>query len=54
MIHWSYILFFGVLTFLIMKIFKSSKKSHFLNLETPFWVIILIAFILIYGGIFWW
>ena len=32
---------------------KAEEVINF-DIETPFWLIILIAFILIWGGIFWW
>jgi hypothetical protein len=58
MIHWSWLIFIGVVLFLLYKIRKSSNENRggYINLdiETPFWLIILIAFILIWGGIFWW
>lgn len=58
MIHWSWPIFIGVVLFLLYKIRKSANESRggYINfdIETPFWLIILIAFILIWGGIFWW
>jgi hypothetical protein len=57
MIHWSWLIFIGVVLFLLYKIRKSSNESggdYSFDIETPFWSIILIAFILIWGGIFWW
>jgi hypothetical protein len=57
MIHWSWLIFIGVVLFLLYKIRKSSNEGggdYSIDLETPFWLIILIAFILIWGGIFWW
>jgi hypothetical protein len=58
MIHWSWLIFIGVVLFLLYKIRKSSKENsggdYRFDFETPFWLIILIAFILIWGGIFWW
>jgi hypothetical protein len=58
MIHWSWIIFIGVVLFLLYKIHKSSNESggsyYSFDFETPLWSIVLIAFILIWGGIFWW
>lgn len=58
MIHWSWLIFIGVVLFLLYKIRESSNESggsyYSFDFETPFWSIILIAFILIWGGIFWW
>jgi hypothetical protein len=58
MIHWSWIIFIGVVLFLLYKIRESSNESggsyYSFDFETSFWSIILIAFILIWGGIFWW
>jgi hypothetical protein len=57
MIHWSWLIFIGVVLFLSYKIRKSSNEGggdYSFDIETPFWSILLIAFILIWGGIFWW
>lgn len=57
MIHWNLIVFIIVLGYLGNKVYKSSKDSggdYSFDFETPFWMIISIAYILIWGGIFWW
>jgi hypothetical protein len=57
MIHWSWLIFIGVVIFLLYKIHKSSNSGggdYSFDFETPLWSIVLIAFILIWGGIFWW
>lgn len=54
MIHWNWIVFIIVVGYLINKIRLSRKESYSIDFETPFWQIILIAYILIWGGIFWW
>jgi hypothetical protein len=58
MIHWTWLIFIGVVLFLLYKIHKSSNESggsyYSFDFETPLWSIVLIAFILIWGGIFWW
>lgn len=58
MIHWSWGVFVPVFITLVILIYRSKNDKHVgdysFDLETPFWVIILIAFTLIWGGIFWW
>ena len=57
MIHWHWIVFSVVVILLLVGIFKESNVrtgDYGFNLMAPFLIIILIAFILIWGGIFWW
>jgi hypothetical protein len=55
-IHWNWIVFIIVVGYLIRKILsnKGSGGDYSFDFETSFWPIILIAYILIWGGIFWW
>jgi hypothetical protein len=56
-IHWNLIPFIIIVLLLLIKIRKSSGESkgdYGFDIETPFYVILLIAFVLIWGGIFWW
>ena len=55
-LHWSWIVFAVVVLLLLIGIFKEEKNSgdYSFNLMKPFFAIILIAFVLIWGGIFWW
>lgn len=57
MIHWKWILFFGVILLIIGRIIYNTKTIHGdynWDLESPLLFIVLIAFVLIFGGIFWW
>ncbi len=57
MIHWTWILFIGVIVAIIGRIWWNSKNTYgdySWDLESPLLVILLIAFVLIWGGIFWW
>jgi len=56
MIHWSWVIFIVVGGGLSYKAFLSNKevRGYGFDLETPLYIILLIAFILIWGGIFWW
>ena len=57
MIHWTWIIFSLVVIFLIGRIWwkiKQPKIDYGFNLESPLLIIVLIAFVLIWGGIFWW
>jgi len=56
-IHWSWIAFSIVVFILLVKIVQSSKEpihDYGVNLTSFFLSIVLIIFILIWGGIFWW
>jgi hypothetical protein len=53
----KWIIFTTIVILLLRKISVSSKEStgdYGIDIETPFYVILLIAFILIWGGFFWW
>jgi len=57
MIHWSWIVFIFVIGFFLFKIISSNKESYSdynFNLEPLLYTILLIAYVLIWGGIFWW
>jgi hypothetical protein len=59
MIHWNWIVFIIVVGYLINKIRLSKERNsgggdYSFDFETPFWKLILITYILIWGGIFWW
>lgn len=57
MIHWTWIIFIGVILAIISRIWYNSKNmrdDYFFDLESPLLVVCLIAFVLIWGGIFWW
>ena len=56
MIHWHWIVFSIVVILLLVGILrdKGGGGSYSFDLETPLYIIFLIAFILIWGGIFWW
>lgn len=57
MIHWTWILFILVIAVGILRIRHNSSESsgdYSFDLESPLIVILLIAFVLIWGGIFWW
>jgi hypothetical protein len=43
--------FAAVVVLLLVAI--SRPRGHF-DIITPFWIVILIAFVLIWGGFFWW
>jgi hypothetical protein len=57
MIQIKYVIFGLILGYLIIKIYKSSKQStgdYGIDLETPLWIVALIVFLILWGGIFWW
>lgn len=57
MIHWTWIIFIGVIVAIIGRLWYNSKNTggdYSFDLESPLLIICLIAFILIWGGIFWW
>jgi hypothetical protein len=57
MIHWTWIIFIGVIVSILLRINYNIKNTHgdySWDIESPILVIVLIAFVLIWGGIFWW
>jgi len=58
MIHWSWVIFVIVVGGLSYKAYLSGseRSSGYLNidLETPLYMLLIIVFILVWGGIFWW
>ena len=57
MIHWTWVIFSLVIISLIGRLIYTSNESHgdyAIDLESPLILILLIAFVLIWGGIFWW
>ena len=57
MIHWTWIVFGIIIIILISAITKTSNEAggdYSFDIITPILIIILIAFVLIWGGIFWW
>jgi hypothetical protein len=57
MIHWSWVVFGIVAGFLVYKIWRENNYGggdYNFDLVTPLYVILLIIFILLWGGIFWW
>jgi len=53
----KWIIFTTIVILLLRKISVSSKEStgdYGIDIETPIYIILLIAFILIWGGFFWW
>lgn len=57
MIHWSWFIFVFVVFPIVKKLWKNMKENkgdYSWDLESPFLVLILVAFVLIWGGIFWW
>lgn len=56
-IHWSWIIFIGVIITIISRILYNTNSTYgdySFDLESPLLVIILIGFVLIWGGVFWW
>lgn len=56
-LHWSWIAFTIIVAVLVIGIVKSANEprgDYGFDITSPFLLIILIAFILIWGGIFWW
>jgi hypothetical protein len=56
-IHWSWLVFVPVVIFMIYKLIRSSRESggdYSFDFETPFWFVALVAYVLIWGGFFWW
>ncbi len=57
MIHWTWILFFAVIIAGIARIWYNSSESggdYSWDLESPLIIVLLIAFVLVWGGVFWW
>jgi hypothetical protein len=57
MIHWTWIIFIGVIVSILLRIkynIKNTYGDYSWDMESPILVIVLIAFVLIWGGIFWW
>ena len=57
MIHLTWIIFSIIVVFLLYKILFGYKQTGgYINIdfETPLWIIALLFFIGIWGGIFWW
>lgn len=56
MISWTWLIFIFVVGLLLYNIGrdKGSSGSYSFDIETPFYLILLGAFILIWGGFFWW
>jgi hypothetical protein len=57
MIQIKYVIFGLILGYLIIKIYKASKTPYIsdgMDLETLLWIIALIVFLILWGGIFWW
>ena len=56
MIHWQWVVFSAVVILLLYGIFrdKDTGGSYGFDLETPLCAILLIAYVLVWGGIFWW
>ena len=57
MIHYTWLIFIGVIMAIILRIIYNQNNTHgdySWDLESPLLVILLIAFILIWGGNFWW
>jgi K+-transporting ATPase A subunit len=53
----KWIIFTTIVILLLRKISVSSKEptgDYGIDIETPIYIILLIAFILIWGGFFWW
>ena len=55
MIHYSWVIFSVIVVLLLIGIFKERRGGDYsFDLYTPFYMILLIAFVLVWGGIFWW
>lgn len=60
-IHWSWVLFIVIVAVFVILIVRSRldharNPGGYINIDliTPFIAIAFIAFILIWGGVFWW
>lgn len=57
MIHWTWLVFGAIIGAIILRLIYNENKirgDYVFDLESPILIIVLIAFILIWGGIFWW
>jgi surface polysaccharide O-acyltransferase-like enzyme len=54
MIHWSWLIFAIIIVFLIVAIVKNENEGGDYNFGSAFLVILLVCFIVIWGGFFWW
>lgn len=55
MIHWHWIVF-TVVVILLLRGMGSGKVGgdYSFDIMPPFYLVLLIAFVLVWGGIFWW
>lgn len=56
MIHWTWIIFIAVIVCIIIRLNYTLKNrgDYSFDIEPLLLIIALIAFVLIWGGIFWW
>lgn len=54
--HWAYIPFLAVVGFLVYKIATTDKGrgDYSFDIATPFYILLLVIAIAIFGGIYWW
>lgn len=53
----QYAIFASIVVFFLWKIRKSYRENRGdwgMDFETPFWSLLLIIFLVAWGGIFWW
>lgn len=51
----QWMIFIGILILLITRIFKRKETGDYsMDLERNVWIIVTLAYILVWGGIFWW
>jgi len=55
MIHFTWLIFIAIIAALLLGIFKERRAGDYdYDLMPVFWLIMVIVFVLIWGGIFWW
>lgn len=54
MVHWTDIIFVVVVLFLLYKTYNRNEEDYFSEVVQGFFGLMLILFIAIWGGIFWW
>lgn len=58
MIHFTWLIFTVIILAIVVMIVKEKfgykGGDYSFDLATPLWIAILVTFILIWGGIFWW
>lgn len=53
-VHWNIVVFIVIVIILLIPIVRGYIKNENWDFVTPFLIVVLVAYIFIWGGIFWW